>query len=95
MPNYNHEENPSEFNTDDNQMELFQMKPEWAEHWKEMPEFNNKNMEAVYSISIHFTSIKDLKRFGDLIGQTVTTLTKGIYWPIREKNKWEYKDEEE
>ena len=92
MPNYKHLEDQDEFEPQDNQMELFEMKPEWADHWKEMPEFNNKNMEAINSINIHFTDLKDLKKFGDLIGQTITPLTKGVYWPIREKNIWEYTD---
>ena len=64
-----------------NQSTLFDMKEDWREIWKGMPEFNQKDLTPFQSILIHFDSLEDRKSFSNLVGQTVTDLTKSIWHP--------------
>jgi len=54
------------------------------ELWSGMPEFEQENLIAPYSIKVNFFSIMDLEKFAELIGQPVTEKTKWINFPFRE-----------
>lgn len=49
--------------------------------WDGMPEFNNPDATAPYTISVHFYTEDDLLEFGNLIGQIITTKTRYINFP--------------
>ena len=70
----------------------------WKKEWKDMPEFEMQDLKSEYSIIVHFENKKDLKEFGELIGQNIYTTTKSIWYPklkiARYMNK-RYIDEEE
>ena len=94
MPDYSFIEDKKEFSNNHAQPELFEMEPEWKEHWTGMPEYRSENQAGNFSVVIHFQNLDGLKMFSQLIGQTVTPLTKGIYFPLRNKNNFEYVEEE-
>jgi len=52
--------------------------------WEGMPEFENPDASAPYSIKVNFYSVMDLEEFAQLVGQTVTENTKWINFPYRE-----------
>lgn len=53
------------------------------DEWVGMPEFEQDNLEAPYSIRVNFSDIDALHRFGQLIEQSVTENTKSIWYPER------------
>jgi len=54
---------------------------EWKEHWKGMPEFIQNDLSPYKSIKINFRSLEDMKKFSELINQTVTMNTRSIWFP--------------
>jgi len=52
--------------------------------WKGMPEFEQEDKQAPYSIKVNFYSIEDINDFAERIGQKVTDKTKWINHPFRE-----------
>jgi len=51
------------------------------DHWKGMPEFDQKDKTAFRHIVMNFKSNKDAEKFGDLIGQHVTEKTRSMWFP--------------
>jgi len=56
----------------------------WREHWKGMPEFVQEDLTPHRTIYVHFESNEDVSAFSDLIGQTITPLTKTLWYPEAE-----------
>jgi ParB family chromosome partitioning protein len=52
-----------------------------TDEWKDMPEFEQDNQIAPYSVKVHFRTIEDLNKFADIIQQRITENTKYIYFP--------------
>lgn len=65
------------------QQHLFEMQEDWEEHWQGMPAFDNPGLET-WTISVHFRSQADRQRFAELLGQTITPLTKYLWWPAED-----------
>lgn len=55
------------------------------ELWKGMPEFEQDEIEAYKTIKVHFDSRDDYEAFARLVGQTLTSHTKYIWYPYKEK----------
>ncbi len=56
------------------------------EEWVGMPEFVQENtFGAIASVVVYLANKDDLKRFADLMGQTVTVETKSIWYPRKER----------
>ncbi len=53
----------------------------WREEWQDMPEFIQKDKWEYQAIIVRFNSEKDIKEFAKLINQTITPLTKSIWFP--------------
>jgi len=53
----------------------------WREEWRDMPEFVMGNTEPFQKITISFKSLEDVKKFGELIGQRVTSKTDSLWFP--------------
>jgi len=50
----------------DNQMDIFDIlgiEEEWKEHWKDMPEFIQKDLTSEKSIIVHFRNKEDRDTF--------------------------------
>ena len=80
--------------TNNKQMKLFDSPEWWEDHWKDMPEFVQKNMKEFACINIRFESEKDLREFSNLIGQKLTRKTKSIWYPFKSHwggNNYKYK----
>ena len=63
---------------------LLEVPKTWEEHWKNMPEFDQKDLLPFQSIQVHFENIEDRKKFAKLIGQTITNKSKYIWYPKAE-----------
>mgnify|MGYP003149011911 FL=1 len=53
----------------------------WKKEWKDMPEFKMEDLSPEQSIIVHFETLEDRNNFSKLLGQTITTETKSIYYP--------------
>lgn len=69
---------------DDHQLALFENPPKWTEHWVGMPEFEQKDLMPKQSIKVHFRSDEDRREFASLTRQTITPLTRSIWYPEAE-----------
>lgn len=54
------------------------------EHWKDMPEFVQKDLTPIFSVIVHFEKKEDVKKFAELIGQTITYKTRSLWYPKAE-----------
>jgi len=54
--------------------------------WKEMPEFDQKDVSAVKKLIVNFESLDDVESFASVVGQNITDKTKYIWWPEKIKN---------
>ena len=50
-------------------------------HWQGMPEFEQDDVSAPYSVKVNFNTLEDLQAFASLVGQNLTERTKFIYYP--------------
>lgn len=57
----------------------------YDELWEGMPEFNQNNADAPYSVKVNFYNLEDIEEFSRIVGQTVTEKTKFINFPAIEK----------
>lgn len=55
--------------------------------WKEMPEFVSEDKSGFKDLIVHFDSEADLKAFALLLNQPITTKTKSIWYPFREREQ--------
>lgn len=55
------------------------------DEWQGMPEFIQEDKDAKYSVRVNFNSIDDLKKFSELIEQSITEKTKSIWFPKSER----------
>lgn len=61
------------------QPELF--RPRWANHWVDMPEFDQKDLMPWQTLKVHFRNVADRIAFAELLGQSVTDLTRSVWYP--------------
>lgn len=69
---------------DDLQPSLFEVPPDWAEHWQGMPQFEQKNLMPWQTVKIHFRNRDDRLWFETLLGQRMTDETKYLWFPPEE-----------
>jgi len=58
---------------------------DYQKEWQGMPEFEQEDLSAWKSITIHFDSMDNLQNFAELVGQTLTEKTKSIWYPKKER----------
>ena len=71
----------------ENQMDIFDIlgiEEEWKEHWKDMPEFIQKDLTSEKSIIVHFRNKEDRDTFSKLVEQKITYKTQSIWFPKAE-----------
>ena len=52
------------------------------DEWQGMPEFNQEDaFGALHSVKVHFARQEDIDEFAQMVGQTVNTKTKYIWYP--------------
>lgn len=67
---------------EDRQKTLFEHEKDWQEEWTSMPEFVQKKQRAHATIIVRLRTAEDLKRFSELMGQSLTSKTKSIWYPF-------------
>ena len=68
---------------------------DWEKEWDGMPEFVQDSKESIASVVIHFETEEDMDAFSKLIGRKITKKTKGVFFPVKEKEATPvYVDEE-
>ena len=67
------------------QQTLFDLEEDWKAEWNGMPEYHQEDLTAVSSVNVHFETIEDMQKFSEVIGHSITTQTRGIYYPIKKK----------
>ena len=69
---------------EEKQPALFE-KGEWYdEHWKQMPEFEQKDLEPYKTIYVHFENRADMDAFAKLVDQRIGANTRSIWYPEAE-----------
>lgn len=63
---------------------LFDMNPDWVDHWENMPEFIQDSKESVAHVVVHFETQEDMQAFAELTGLVITDKTKGVFFPAAE-----------
>jgi len=58
---------------------------EWYSEWKNMPEYEQENLEPFRVIKIQFETQEDVNTFAKLVGAKITPRTKGIWFPPKER----------
>jgi hypothetical protein len=54
---------------------------DWEKEWQDMPEFVQPNIMPYRTINIHFNNKNDVKKFAELLEQTITIDTKYLWFP--------------
>ena len=63
--------------------------PEWhEEHWKQMPEFVQKDLMPFKTIFLHFETRADMEAFSKLVGQKIGLTTPSIWYPEATIEHW-------
>jgi hypothetical protein len=63
---------------------LLDVPPDWKAKWKGMPDFEQQDQSPWQSVLVHFKNLQDRQEFAALVGQTVTDLTKSLWYPRAE-----------
>jgi hypothetical protein len=66
---------------DDRQESLFDAAPDWREHWRGMPEFEQRKQEPYQKIIVRFSCKEDVDDFAARLGQRVTAQTVDLWHP--------------
>lgn len=56
--------------------------------WQGMPRFAQRDLEPMQSVTVHFASVDDRRRFSELVGQTVTPMTRSLWYPRAEIGRY-------
>jgi hypothetical protein len=64
---------------------FFDISEPWEEEWCGMPEFEQEDRAPFKTIYVHFESREDVEAFSDLVGQRVSTETKFMWYPKKER----------
>ncbi len=51
--------------------------------WGGMPEYDQENLDAAYSIRVNFNTLNDLQSFSETTGLSITEQTKSVWFPYR------------
>jgi hypothetical protein len=82
---------------DDGQLPLLEASEWWEEHWQDMPEFVQDDMEPFKTVHVHFANAEDLAAFAKLVGQTQIMGQINYMWyppiPMRRTSHLRYVDE--
>ena len=63
---------------------LFDVEPDWREHWRGMPSFEVDDQTAYQSLVVHFRNPKDREDFARLLRRNLSDRTKSVWWPREE-----------
>jgi len=61
---------------------------EYKKEWRDMPEFIQEDLTSEFEIIVHFKNREDMAAFSKLIEQTITGLTRSIWYPKAEIDRY-------
>ena len=70
------------------QKSLFDIEPDWKTKWVGMPEYRQRDLTPEQSIYVHFANSRDRLAFAQLVGQTITSETRAIWYPKAEIGRY-------
>ena len=53
-----------------------------------MPEFVQEDQTAKQTIHVHFKTLEDAQKFGELLGQPVTEKTRALWYPKADVDRY-------
>jgi len=69
---------------------LFEIEPDWREHWWGMPSFNMGDARPQHKITINFETAADVAEFAKLTGVPVTVKSDSAWFPYKQPLNGEY-----
>lgn len=72
-------------NVEDKQTSLFDDEEWWAEHWQDMPEFEQAKQKSFSEIIVRVRDEQALAVLSELLGQRLTAKTKSAWFPAVER----------
>lgn len=69
----------------ENDDQLFDATPAWAEHWQGMPEFVQTDERPTSSLRVYFRTDEDRKAFLKLVGCPNPKRAKGLWFPFKKR----------
>lgn len=69
---------------------LFEMEPDWREHWWGMPSFEMGDARPQYKITINFMAAEDVKAFAAKTGLPVSVRSDSAWFPHQEPLRGEF-----
>ena len=75
---------------------LFDIPPDWREHWWGMPAFEQGDARPYQRITVNFMCPEDVAEFSRLLGAKFSRKTDSMWFPpesVDRPNEWEYADE--
>jgi len=66
---------------DEGQPKLFEVSPDWAEHWKGMPSYQHEDLMPQKSIKVHFRNEADFEAFARHMNQKIGPNQHAIWYP--------------
>ena len=64
---------------------LFDLPPDWRQHWWGMPEFTLENASPQHQVIISFLTYQDVKEFARVTGLQLTDKSKSAWFPTRKR----------
>lgn len=71
----------------DNQPMLFDLEPDWRDHWWGMPDFSMEDAQPNYKVTINFLTEEDLLEFSRVTGIPLTARSDSGWYPNQERIK--------
>ena len=72
------------------QESLFELDPDWKEHWWGMPSFEMADARPQYKITMNFMTAQDVFDFAEKTGLNITTRTDTSWFPAQNQLKGEF-----
>ena len=69
---------------------LFDIEPDWREHWWGMPDYTMNDAQPAQRITMNFMTYEDVLEFAEKIGARVTNRTNSLFYPQQEQLKGEF-----
>lgn len=84
LPSEIQEANRTDRNDGVEQLALFDLDSDVELEWKGMPEFCQEDLSPFKTVYVHFACREDMEAFASLVGQTVISSTRSIWYPPAE-----------
>lgn len=69
---------------------LFDIDPDWKQHWWGMPDFSMGDAQPQQRIVVNFMTQEDVQDFADKLDVKLTNNTKSLFFPYQDKLKGEF-----